>query len=65
MNSLWEKLDFITKYPETGRKSAKDINIQFVNFSKNYRIYYRVDKDDTLRVLAIFDTRQDPSKRPY
>ena len=62
---FWEKIEFVSTYPETGRKAENNNLVQFVNFAKNYRLYYRVQSDSILKVLAIFDTRQNPSKRPF
>jgi plasmid stabilization system protein ParE len=45
--------------PVTTRKT-----IRFVLVGKYYRIYYR-KHGLTLFITHIFDTRQDPDKRPY
>lgn len=47
-----------------GRKEPNTKTILFVLLGKNYRIYYRkIGK--TIRIVCFFDTRQDPSKRPF
>ena len=58
------KIIYIVVNPTVGRKVAKTKIIQFVNFSKHYQLFYRV-KGSTIYILAIFDTRQNPSKRPF
>ena len=47
-----------------GRKEPHTKTILFVLLGKNHRMYYRkIGK--TIRVVCFFDTRQDPSKRPF
>jgi plasmid stabilization system protein ParE len=45
--------------PVTTRKT-----IRFVRIGKYHRMYYR-KHGLTLHITHIFDTRQDPNKRPY
>jgi plasmid stabilization system protein ParE len=47
-----------------GRKAPKAKTICFVLIGKYHRLYYR-KIGATLRIVCFFDTRQDPSKRPY
>jgi plasmid stabilization system protein ParE len=62
--NLERKLIFVAENPYTGRKVNDKKTIRFSNFGKYYRIYYRIS-GSKLFVSNIFDTRQDPSKRPY
>ena len=54
----------VGNYPTRGRKVPNTKHIRFVNFGKHYQLFYRMD-GRTLHVSNFFDTRQDPSKRPY
>jgi plasmid stabilization system protein ParE len=59
-----KRVEFIEKHPTSGRKVANRKTIRFVLVGKYYRLYYRVH-GSVLYITALFDTRQDPSKRPY
>lgn len=54
----------IARYPEMYPNSAHFPEIRFYRMDKSRRIYYDIH-DHTIRVLAIFDTRQHPDKNPY
>ncbi|NJN35525.1 MAG: type II toxin-antitoxin system RelE/ParE family toxin [Saprospiraceae bacterium] len=59
--------DRIVKLAENrleGRKEPNTKTILFVLLGKHHRLYYRkIGK--TIRIVCFFDTRQDPSKRPF
>jgi len=57
------KIDFLIKHPESGRKSSIK-PVRFTGIDKNRHLFYLVE-NDTLFVLAIFDNRQHPDKRPF
>jgi toxin ParE1/3/4 len=59
-----KRIEFIEKHPTSGRKVANRKTIRFILVGKHYRLYYRVH-GSVLYITALFDTRQDPSKRPY
>ena len=55
----------LAKYPESGHpSSAVDKNIRYLKVQKHKILFYRYTTK-TITVLALFDTRQDPKKRPY
>ncbi len=54
----------IARYPETYPVTVNDPKIHFYRLDKSRRIFYEIAETE-IRVLAIFDTRQDPAKSPY
>ena len=60
LNRLFVKaVEFISIFPHTGRQTTVDqVRIKFVS---HYAILYEYSKTE-LRVLCIFDTRQDSEK---
>jgi plasmid stabilization system protein ParE len=63
-DSAYQKIDWVTKYPSSGRPVKNTKTLRMVNFGKHHQLYYRV-KGKTLFICDFFDTRQDPAKRPY
>lgn len=59
-----EKIIKIDQNKTIGRKASKAKTIFFVLIGKHHRLYYR-KIGATLRIVCFFDTRQDPTKRPY
>ena len=59
-----KRIEHIEKHPTVSRKVPNRKTIRFVLVGKHYRLYYRVH-GSILYITALFDTRQDPSKRPY
>jgi plasmid stabilization system protein ParE len=57
-------IEKIKKYPTKGRQVPNRKTIRFVLVGKNHRLYYR-PHGSILFITALFDTRQDMSKRPY
>jgi plasmid stabilization system protein ParE len=57
-------IEKIKKYPTKGRQAPNRKTIRFVLVGKNHRLYYR-PHGSILYITALFDTRQDISKRPY
>ena len=55
----------LAKYPESGRPSgAVDKNIRYLKVQEHKILFYKYSSK-TVKVLSLFDTRQDPKKRPY
>ncbi|HRI58817.1 MAG TPA: type II toxin-antitoxin system RelE/ParE family toxin [Saprospiraceae bacterium] len=54
----------IVRYPEMHPISKNDPAVRFYRMDKHRRIYYE-ETTSNIRVLAIFDTRQNPDKNPY
>ena len=58
------KMERIRLHPETGHLSIAAADIRYARVGDYHRLYYRITAR-RVTVLALFDTRQDPSKRPY
>ena len=58
------KIVKIAKHPTAHRQALNRKTIRFSNFMRHYQIFYTV-KGKILVITAIFDTRQNPTKRPY
>ena len=61
---VYHQIDKIVKHPTRGRMVRRTKSIRFINFGKHYEIFYRMD-GTTLYISNFFDTRQNPTKRPY
>jgi plasmid stabilization system protein ParE len=64
LNLVEKHIEKIKKYPTKGRQAPNRKTIRFVLVGKNHRLYYR-PHGSILYITALFDTRQDISKRPY
>jgi plasmid stabilization system protein ParE len=62
--SVYERIDWVCKHPTSGRKVRGMKTLLMVSFGKHHQLYFRT-KGRTLFICDFFDTRQDPSKRPY
>jgi plasmid stabilization system protein ParE len=58
------KIEGLKKNPGSGRPSAKSKTIRFINVTKYRQMFYR-QSGKTLHIVAFFDVRQHPNKRPY
>lgn len=63
-DGVYDKIDWVCKHPTSGRKVRDTKTLLSVNFGKHHQLYFRT-KGKTLYICDFFDTRQDPSKRPY
>ncbi len=54
----------MAEFPESGRPCQATPNIRYLIFTKHRRLYYRIYLK-VVKVLAVFDARQDPAKRPF
>ena len=61
--AVYEKINYIAKYPFVGRAVQGTKSLKMLNFCKHYQIYFRV-QGKTLFISDFFDARQDPKKRP-
>ena len=59
-----DKISKLDQSKTVGRKAPMAKTIFFVLIGKHHRLYYR-KIGTTLRIVCFFDTRQDPTKRPY
>ena len=58
------KIERLKSQPLIGRRVLTMKTVRFVLIDDKLRMYYRV-YGTTVFITAFFDTRQDPSKRPY
>ena len=63
-NAVYSKINRLTEHPETGRLVRNSKAVRFVNVDKHRQMFYRVH-GRTFYVCNFFDSRQDPTKRPY
>lgn len=56
-------LDLLEIFPEIGVLEISDKEIRSFQLTKHIRIFYRI-KGQELIILAFFDVRQSPSKKP-
>ncbi len=56
-------LDLIINYPEIGISEVAKKKIRSFQITKQTRIFYRIKKDKII-ILAFFDVRQDPTRKP-
>lgn len=59
-----KKLTNLSRQPFIGIASQKNPLVRSILITKHNRLYYRI-KDETIELLNIFDTRQDPKKNPF
>jgi plasmid stabilization system protein ParE len=64
LEQIDEKVEWIRKHPETGRLSEYSPQVRYVLVGKHRRLYYEIG-EDLITIAALFDTRQDPKKRPF
>ena len=53
----------LSEFPDIGAAEIKGKNLRGFQLTKQTRVFYRL-KDDQIIILTLFDTRQDPKKRP-
>jgi plasmid stabilization system protein ParE len=64
VEAVYDKIDVIIEHPKIGRPTLASDSIRYVNVDKYYQMFYQFD-GTVLFLVAFFDTRQDPKKRPY
>lgn len=63
VDSVYKTIDKVAEYPSRGRKVPNSKTLQFLNIDAHRQLFYRVH-GYVLSVVDIFDTRQNPDKRP-
>jgi len=58
------RIDVLSRFPNIGIASTKDLSIRSIVITKHNKLYYRL-LSDTIEILSIFDTRQNPQKNLY
>ncbi len=56
-------LELLKLHPELGTKEVESKNIYGLLLHKHIRMFYKLYKD-RISVLALFDVRQNPGRRP-
>ncbi|MBY0433029.1 MAG: type II toxin-antitoxin system RelE/ParE family toxin [Cyclobacteriaceae bacterium] len=64
LEKIEERIGLIAKYPSIGRQSNKKVDIKSIQLIPHNLIFYRVKKS-RIEILCLFDTRQNPRKKPY
>ncbi len=64
ISAVNRRIEQLKKQPEIGRRVQNKQTIRYLLVTKNRQMFYRLN-GTTLYVTAFFDTRQNPSKRPY
>jgi plasmid stabilization system protein ParE len=60
----YSKINLIAEFPHLGTVSDKIKTIRRIFITKHNALYYAVE-DNTIILLDIFDTRQNPKKSMY
>jgi plasmid stabilization system protein ParE len=60
---FFEKLDLLIEMPFLGVHTEKGLGARRLLITKNKALYYQV-KNETIILLHVFDTRQNPLKNP-
>lgn len=58
------RIETLTFFPNLGLSSDKMKNIKSIVLTKHNKLYYRIS-DETITILNIFDTRQNPTKNKF
>lgn len=53
----------LKEFPQMGALEIRDKNLRGFQLTKQTRVFYRL-KDDRIIILTLFDSRQDPNKKP-
>ncbi len=56
-------LDLLIEYPEIGIIEVPDIQIRAFQLTRHTRVFYRIKREQII-ILTLFDSRQDPQKKP-
>ena len=64
VQNVYKTIDKVAKHPTRGRKVPISNTLQFINIDKHRQLFYRV-YGTRLSIVDVFDTRQDPNKRPF
>ena len=55
----------LAEQPGIGSPAHKKKNVRKILITKHNRLYYRVNENNTITLLTLFDTRQNPKKNRY
>ncbi len=54
----------ISETPDIGINSIKVFNVKRIVITKHNKLFYKI-KGNTIYIITLFDTRQDPKKNKY
>ena len=63
IQKVYQTIDKVAEHPTRGRKVPSSNTLQFINIDKHRQLFYRVH-GTRLSIVDIFDTFQNPIKRP-
>jgi len=58
------KLRLLTKFPFIGIETNNNKTVRSILITKHNRLFYQIN-NETIEVLNIFDTRQNPESNPF
>jgi plasmid stabilization system protein ParE len=64
LGKIEERVELISKHPSIGKQSVKKADIRSIHLIPHNLIFYRI-KGNRIEILCLFDTRQNPMKKPY
>ncbi len=64
VDSTYTAIEKAQKQPTRGRKTNASETVRFLPIDKHRVLFYR-HKGSVLYILDLFDTRQNPNKRPF
>ena len=64
VTTLEQRVKVLSIHPNLGIASIKDASIRSIIITKHNKLYYRV-ASNSIEILNIFDTRQNPEKDLY
>ncbi len=64
LEKVFERLDRIQKFPETGQPLQRFKNVRRLRVGKNHYLVYRIFGQN-IAIIFVWDNRMDPAKNPY
>ena len=61
---LNKKLDLLRFQPNRGALSPKYVDVRSILITRQNKLYYHIG-ENSISILTIIDTRQDPDKNPF
>ena len=63
VKAFYKTIDKLAEQPKIGREVQSSKSMRFINMDKHRQIFYRT-YGNTVSIIDVFDTRQNPKKRP-
>lgn len=64
IDTVESRLEILSLFPNIGIASSHKKIIRAITITDHNKLYYRIT-DTAIEVIALFDTRQDPTKNKY